>query len=248
VELSLAITLKSAAGGRYGAGLMRAHLLHIGKTGGNALKHALHPYNTGGSHDIVFHPHAVRLSDVPVGESVLFMLRNPVNRFVSGFNSRRRRGRPLNNAEWDRNEAVAFAAFPTANDLAEALSVAQDSRRAEAVAAMRGIYHVKSSYADWLVDVDYLRSRRDDILWVGQTSRLTADFRAVEANPRFAHRMRSPRRSGGVPSPPLYRRNLPVSGRHQEHRAMVCCRLPISDVFCCGTVRRHCAAWFLRPC
>jgi hypothetical protein len=112
VDLSLAIMLKSAAGGRYGAGLMRAHLLHIGKTGGNALKHALHPYNTGGSHDIVFHPHAVRLSDVPVGESVLFMLRNPVNRFVSGFNSRRRRGRPLNNAEWDRNEAVAFAAFP----------------------------------------------------------------------------------------------------------------------------------------
>ena len=81
------------------------------------------------------------------------MLRDQVNRFVSGFNSRRRRGRPLNNAEWDRNEAVAFAAFPTANDLAEALSVAQDSRRAAAIAAMRGIYHVKSSYADWLVDV-----------------------------------------------------------------------------------------------
>jgi hypothetical protein len=56
---------------------MRAHLLHIGKTGGNALKHALRPYNTGGPLDIVFHPHAVRLSDVPVGESVLFMLRNP---------------------------------------------------------------------------------------------------------------------------------------------------------------------------
>ena len=160
--------------------LMRAHLLHIGKTGGNALKHALRPYNTGGFLDIVFHPHAVRLSDVPVGESVLFMLRDPVDRFVSGFNSRRRRGRPLNNAEWDQDEAVAFAAFPTANDLAEALSVAQDSRRAEAVAAMRGIYHVKSGYADWLVDVDYLRSRRDDILWVGQTSRLTADFERLK--------------------------------------------------------------------
>jgi len=58
--------------------------------------------------------------------------------------------------------------------------VAQDSRRAEAVAAMRGIYHVKSGYADWLVDVDYLRSRRDDILWVGLTSRLTADFERLK--------------------------------------------------------------------
>src|SRR3954469_17965151 len=113
---------------------MRAHLLHIGKTGGNALKHALCPYNTGGSLDIVFHPHAVGLSDVPVGESVLFMLRDPVNRFVSGFNSRRRRGRPLNNAEWNRDEAAAFAAFPTANDLAEALSMEQDGRHAAAVA------------------------------------------------------------------------------------------------------------------
>jgi hypothetical protein len=104
------------------------------------------------------------------------MLRDPVSRFVSGFNSRRRRGRSLNDAEWNQDEAAAFAAFPTANDLAEALSVTHDDRRAAAVAAMRGIYHVKSSYADWLVDVGYLESRRDDILWVGQTSRLAADF------------------------------------------------------------------------
>jgi len=100
---------------------MRTHLLHIGKTGGNALKHALRPYKTSGSLDIVFHPHSVRLSDVPVGESVLFMLRDPVDRFISGFNSRRRRGRPLNNFEWTQDEAAAFTAFPTANDLAEAL-------------------------------------------------------------------------------------------------------------------------------
>jgi hypothetical protein len=160
--------------------LMRAHLLHIGKTGGNALKHALRPYNTSGALDIVFHPHAVRLSDVPVGESVLFMLRDPVDRFVSGFNSRRRRGRPLNNFEWTQDEAAAFTAFPTANELAEALSVAEDRRRAAAVGAMRGIYHVKSSYADWLVDFDYLGSRRDDISWVGLTSRLADDFERLK--------------------------------------------------------------------
>jgi hypothetical protein len=158
---------------------MSAHLLHIGKTGGNAVKRALRPYKTSGSLDIVFHPHAVRLSDVPVGESVLFMLRDPVDRFVSGFNSRRRRGRPLNNFEWTQDEAAAFTAFPTANDLAEALS-AEDSRSAAAVAAMRGIYHVKSSYADWLVDFDYLSSRRDDISWVGLTSRLADDFERLK--------------------------------------------------------------------
>jgi hypothetical protein len=150
--------------------LMRTHLLHIGKTGGNALKHALRPYKTSSSLDMVFHPHSVRLSDVPVGESVLFMLRDPVDRFISGFNSRRRRGRPLNNFEWTQDEAAAFTAFPTANDLAEALSVAEDRRRAAAVAAMRGIYHVKSSSG----------SRRDDISWVGLTSRLADDFERLK--------------------------------------------------------------------
>src|SRR5215472_17408388 len=63
---------------------------------------------------------------------------------------------------------------------AEALSVSEDRRRAEAVAAMRGIYHVKSSYADWLVDFDYLGSRRDDISWVGLTSRLADDFERLK--------------------------------------------------------------------
>jgi hypothetical protein len=30
------------------------------------------------------------------------------------------------------------------------------------------------------VNVDYLRSRRDDILWVGQTNRLAADFERLK--------------------------------------------------------------------
>ena len=41
---------------------------------------------------------------------------------------------------------------------------------------MRGIQHVNSCYADWLVGVEYLRSRRSDILWVGRTETLTEDF------------------------------------------------------------------------
>jgi hypothetical protein len=108
------------------------------------------------------------------------MLRDPIDRFVSGFNSRRRRGRPLNNFEWTQDEAAAFTAFPTANDLAEALSVAEGRRRAAAIAAIRCIYQVKSSYADWLVDFDYLGSRRDDMSWVGLTSRLADDFERLK--------------------------------------------------------------------
>jgi hypothetical protein len=154
---------------------MRVHLLHIGKTGGNAVQHALRQAPAG-AHSFVFHPHAGRLPDVPRGERAIFMLRDPVDRFVSGFNSRRRRGRPLRNAAWDAAETAAFTTFAAANDLALALSASDAARRAAAGAAMRGIAHVRTSYADWLVSPAYLEERRADILWIGLTGRLAADF------------------------------------------------------------------------
>jgi hypothetical protein len=159
---------------------VRVNLLHIRKTGGNAVQHALRPYAAGNPVEIVRHPHATRLPDIPMGNPVCFMLRDPVDRFVSGFNSRRRCGRPLKNRPWNEAERIAFAVFPTANDLAEALSAPEDLRRAEAVAAMSGINHVNSCYADWLVDTDYVRSRRDDIIWVGLTSCLDDDFERLK--------------------------------------------------------------------
>jgi hypothetical protein len=153
----------------------RIHFLHIGKTGGNAVKYALRCCPQAAL-EIVLHPHQTTLAHIPEGERVLFMLRDPVDRFVSGFNSRRRRGRPLNNVEWDAQEAPAFDAFATPDMLASSLSSADEAERARAVAAMKGIRHVKSYYADWLGDLDYVCARQKDIVWVGLTSRLSTDF------------------------------------------------------------------------
>ncbi len=158
---------------------MRIHMLHIRKSGGNAVQHALRPYLLPAL-DVAFHPHQASLADVPTGEKVIFMLRDPVDRFVSGFNSRRRRGRPLRNAEWNAEEAAAFGAFATPDALAVSLSSPDPTIRAWAEAAMRGINHVKSFYADWLGDLDQVRARRADILWVGLTSRLDNDFEELK--------------------------------------------------------------------
>ena len=65
------------------------HLFHIGKTAGTALKQALldHPSPT---YSVLLHGHGVTLADVPAGEKFMFVIRDPLSRFVSGFNGRLR--------------------------------------------------------------------------------------------------------------------------------------------------------------
>jgi hypothetical protein len=155
--------------------MSRVHFLHIGKTGGSAIKHALEPYSAA-DRDIVLHDHTTTLAQVPVGEQAIFVLRDPVQRFVSAFNSRKRKGRPRYNSGWRPGEAVAFGTFATPNDLATGLSAPDPDRQKSAVAAMRAIQHVGNSYVDWLKSLDYVRARQADILWVGRTERLTDDF------------------------------------------------------------------------
>jgi hypothetical protein len=102
-------------------------------------------------------------------------VRDPISRFLSGFLSRQRQGRPRYHVRWTPEEALAFQQFQRANDLAEALS-ADDPRHALAVRAMRGIGHVRDSYWDWFGSESYLLERADDILLVGRQETLTADF------------------------------------------------------------------------
>ena len=154
------------------------HLLHIGKTGGTAVRHVLEPWLSACPW-LHLHRHPTRLADVPAGESVVFFLRDPLDRFVSGFNSRLRKGRPRYDAEWSPEEATAFAAFPTPDALASALSDPDDAVRARAVAAMRGIRHVRSGYWHWLGSPGLLASRADDVLFIGTQEHLADDAAAL---------------------------------------------------------------------
>jgi hypothetical protein len=150
------------------------HFLHVGKTGGSAVKAAL--ASCAGQHRIVLHGHATTLRDVPDGEHVFFFLRHPITRFVSGFYSRRRRGAPLYDYKWSRRERAAFTKFETANELAEGLYSRNPIRRMAAAAAMRGIGHVRSSFYDWLESDKYLAARSADILLIGFQETLADDY------------------------------------------------------------------------
>ena len=147
---------------------MPTHFLHIGKTGGTAVKHALAPMAE--RHGIVLHRHGTRLADLPRGERAFFFLRDPLDRFVSAFHSRRRRGRPRVDIAWSEAERAAFERFETPNALAEAIATDPAAR-----AAMGGIRHVCWPQARWTGTPQALLSRRADVLMAGRCETLHRD-------------------------------------------------------------------------
>jgi hypothetical protein len=137
--------------------------------------------NPSAKYLVRLHGHRVALKDIPVGESVFFFLRDPCSRFVSGFYSRQRQGRPRHFTEWSLGEEAAFNCFDSANALAEALTSADPAVRASAEAAMQNIDHVRNHFGDWLGTPEYLRSRAADILFIGFQEQLDEDFSTLKA-------------------------------------------------------------------
>ncbi len=162
------------SGSGRGAGAPRRHFLHIPKTGGTAVSAALAPH--AAAHGLVLHPHATRLADIPEGEGVFFTLREPIARFVSGFNSRMRQGRPRYDRPWSADEAVAFARFATPDALGRGLSDPDPAVRGAAALALRRIDLVSVPLGWWLFDRRMLSRRRGDILGMLRQENLAADF------------------------------------------------------------------------
>jgi len=155
------------------------HFLHIGKTGGTSIKYALKNDKKPFINEkyIIFSPaHAFTLKDSLPGEKVFFFVRDPIDRFISGFYFKKRKGMPKIYTEWKPAEKEAFETFNTPNELAISLSKKDENIRKIAIKSMKSIGHVKSSYWDWFGDEKYLLSRIQDIIFVGTQKNLDKDF------------------------------------------------------------------------
>lgn len=160
---------------------MKIHYIHIGKTGGTAIKHALKETAMFKQQQLVLHPHKTKLSDIPVGEKVFFSLREPISRFFSAFYSRQRKGMPRYHSEWNDDEKNAFEAFSTPIKMLDgACSPTKNELHKRAILAFQTIQHVKDHYNTWLVSSDYLKSRKSDILHVAFQERLSEDFKIIK--------------------------------------------------------------------
>jgi hypothetical protein len=153
----------------------KVHFLHIGKTGGSAVKSVLNDFQGTPAYSLELHGHEATLKDVPKGEFVVFFLRDPLSRFISGFYSRQRKGQPRYYSEWSSKEREVFEHFSTPNEIAVSLAKEQSDDHALAIMAMKNVQHFKP-YNKWYVGFDYFQSRLDDILFVGFQESLDADF------------------------------------------------------------------------
>jgi hypothetical protein len=158
----------------------RVHFLRPGKTGGTALTATLLEYRDQAGYEIVFHGHDTTLADVPVGERVLFVLRDPVSRFVSAFNGRLREDRPRYHYPWTEGERRAFARFKKPEELASALGSADETERSAAEEAMHSIGHINTPYSYWFNGVRKFRRRLRDVFFIAFQESLDDDFELLK--------------------------------------------------------------------
>ena len=172
---------------------MTVRFVHIGKTGGSAIKAALKQnrlayHNEEKAHKAPKTPygpiripkaHGVRVPDIPPGDYTFFCVRDPIARFVSGFYSRLRKGQPRYFVEWGQVERETFEAFPTPDELAAGLVSDDDEKRALAERAMTKIRHLKSMQ-HWTGTPEELRERDEQLLYIGRQETLNADWEQLK--------------------------------------------------------------------
>lgn len=136
--------------------------LHIGKNAGTQVMHIAEQLESFDI-NITGCGHGVKLSNLSDDSKYFFSIRNPINRFRSGFYSRKRKGMPRIYSEWNKHEARAFESFEHANDLAEALFCKSD-RGYSAAKAIQSISHTAMQQIDWFTRTGYLE--HEPPIWI----------------------------------------------------------------------------------
>lgn len=153
------------------------HFLHLPKTGGSAVRNAFkrsgllsteHEQRT-----ISYHPHKKTLADIPIGEQIMFTLRDPIDRFVSAFFYCK------NTRNQHAFEKFQLKNFATPNDLAACLEINNPNHRF-ALRALKKCLHMRC-FRYWYVNKDYFNSRLNDIFFIGFTETLEVDFNNLKA-------------------------------------------------------------------
>jgi hypothetical protein len=166
---------------------MAVHFIHVSKTGGTAVRHAIREClrSRGGLllspwGAVCGHRHGFRLCDVPRGDKAIVPLRDPITRFQSGFYSRQREGRPRYRIKWSDEERQSFEWFPTPGSLADALAESPSQARARAEFAMKSIRHLRRRLTLWTGEPRYLRRHLDTVLYVARQETLDDDWERLK--------------------------------------------------------------------
>ncbi|CAK9067910.1 unnamed protein product [Durusdinium trenchii] len=153
----------------------RFHFVHVGKNGGTALESWL----TENHLECLIAPISFGHVDMEVafpkrmrGTCYLTFVRDPVERYVSGFLSRWREGCPAHCTPWTRAEERVFQMFQTPNDLAEAFSSDDPLLQKEANMAHATIFHLYRGFASYF---PYGKTMMPYVIYAGLTCHMDTD-------------------------------------------------------------------------
>ena len=148
----------------------RFAFLHIGKNAGSTIGDFLLTLSRHGHRTPVVLGHDWTVQDVArryPGMKISFVIRDPLDRIISGFNSRLRQGRPRNQNLWQPDEAIAFAHFHRIEDFFAACMSDDEYQQSAARFARHHVQHVRDGYVHHFGSVEALRQNRHRIHCVG---------------------------------------------------------------------------------
>lgn len=130
--------------------------MHVGKTGGTSINAFFHDcHNKGLRVPIVLnHNWSFQMARARHPKAkIILVLRDPLERIVSGFNSRLREGRPLGHP-WNTEEAIAFGHFKSVEKFIAALSSDEAYEISAARFCFLSIGHIRRGYRYLLGDIE----------------------------------------------------------------------------------------------
>lgn len=170
----------------HGAGL---GFLHIPKTGGSGIVTLGRKLVKAGEPFPVCFSHGWSLADVHARYPkmrVALVVRDPLERAISGFNSRLRQGRPTYSGLWKPGEAVAFALFPDVERWLDAL-ISDDEWSISACAyARRHVSHLRWNYRFYFRNPQTVKKHADRIALVGRIEETDGFIEALTAEAGIA--------------------------------------------------------------
>jgi len=155
---------------------MPIYFLHIPKTGGSVLHHALTKI---GNPNLIKCDHDRRFHITGLDDRFVFFVRSPITRFVSAFLCRLGEGKPLYDHPHTLEERCTYLRYKTPEELALDLYLPNGQMNTSAVEALNGVFHLRVSLHYYIQSMANLMHNTNRIFYVGRTEYLDHDYQKL---------------------------------------------------------------------
>ena len=149
--------------------------MHLGKTAGTTVKSVVKSLKEHGEVTPFVTGHKISLQTVLErfpNAKLSITLRDPLERIISGFNSRLRQGRPIYDRMWTAREAAAFSLFNNVEDYFRACISTREFDISAARFTTRAVSQVSNGYARLFADALTVRSHITRFYCIGHISNM----------------------------------------------------------------------------